>query len=139
MRITSSKTHHKAHDVYLCNASGQPITSGNRLRYDKPDFYVKNADEVYEHFTRHIKVWGEEFVESLFTNTIYYADQCEDAAWISPEVITGEKSQLPEFPFKDEPDYDNFVKWRNQNLSGNPTPCWNSDVTEDAQFFRYRL
>jgi DNA polymerase-3 subunit alpha len=132
------QAHHKAHDVYLCNASGQPITSGNRLRYDKSDFYVKNADEVYEHFTRHIKVWGEEFVESLFANTIYYADRCEDAAWISPEVMTGEKSQLPEFPFKDEPDYEQFKAWKADDSESDIKQFKKSDVPEDAQFYRYR-
>lgn len=132
------QAHHKAHDVYLCNASGQPITSGNRLRYDNPDFYVKNGDEVYEHFTRHIKVWGEEFVESLFANTIYYADRCEDAAWISPEVMTGEKSQLPEFPFKDEPDYEQFKVWKADDSESDIKQFKKSDVPEDAQFYRYR-
>lgn len=133
------KEHSKAHDVYLCDSSGQPITSGNRLRYDKPDFYIKNADEVYEHFIRHIKIWGEDFVNSLFDNSIYYADKCEDASWISPEVITGEKSQLPVFPYKDEPDYEQFIEWKNQNLSGNKiSPVWNESVPEDAQFFRYK-
>lgn len=132
------KDHYKAHDVYLCDSSGQPITSGNRLRYDKPEFYIKNSDEIYEHFARHIKVWGEEFVESLFTNTIYYSDQCEEPSWVLPEVITGEKCQLPEFPFKDEPDFAQFIEWKNQNLSGNKTPCWNPDVKDDALFYRYR-
>lgn len=132
------KEHHKAHDVYLCNASGQPITSGNRLRYDKPDFYVKNVDEVFEHFTRHMKVWGEEFVESLFENTIYYANQCEDPAWISPEVITGEKSQLPEFPYKDEPDFNDFCTWKAQNEELPFSEVYKSGVPDDAQFYRYR-
>lgn len=132
------QAHHKAHDVYLCDTSGQPITSGNRLRYDKPDFYVKNAEEVYEHFTRHMKVWGEEFVESLFENTIYYADQCEDAAWISPEVMTGEKSQLPEFPYKDEPDYEQFKAWQAEDSGFDFKQFKKSDIPEDAQFYRFR-
>lgn len=132
------QAHHKAHDVYLCDASGQPITSGNRLRYDKPEFYIKNADEVYEHFTRHIKVWGEEFVDSLFENTIYYADQCEDCAWIFPEVITGEKSQLPEFPYKDEPDYQEFLDWKTRDSETDIKEFKKDDITEDAQYYRFR-
>ncbi len=132
------QAHHKGHDVYLCNSSGQPVTSGNRLRYDKPDFYIKNADEVYEHFTRHIKVWGEEFVESLFTNSVYYADQCEDPVWISPEVMTGEKSQLPEFPFQNEPDYEQFKAWQSQDNNFDIKQFKKFDIPEDAQFYRFR-
>lgn len=124
------KEHHKAHDVYLAINSGQPLSSGNRLRYDKHEFYVKNSDEVYEHFQRHIKVWGEEFVESLFKNSVYYADQCEMAHWIDPEVSTGEKSQLPEFPYQDEPDYDEFKDWHKLHSD--------LDLAEDSLFFRYR-
>jgi len=129
------KEDHKLHDVYICNASGQPINSGARLRYDKPEFYVKNSDQVYEHFTRHIKVWGEEFVESLFTNAVELADRCEMADWIDPTVSTGEKSQLPEFPYKEEPDYDNFKTWQNTSKD---SLVYNAKADEDAQFYRYR-
>ena len=132
------KEHHRAHDVYICNSSGQPITSGSRLRYDKQEFYVKTADEVYEHFTRHMKVWGEEFVESLFENTIYYSDQCEMADWINPEVMTGEKSQLPEFPYKDEPDYEEFKYWQTGKGEYDIKDFKKTDIPEDAQFYRYR-
>lgn len=127
------KEHHKAHDVYLAINSGQPISSGNRLRYDKNDFYVKNSDEVYEHFKRHIQVWGEEFVESLFENSVYYADQCEMAHWIDPEVSTGDKSQLPEFPYQEEPDYKDFIEWKAKK-----SKIFKDDIKEDALFYRYR-
>jgi DNA polymerase III subunit alpha len=129
------KEHHSAHDAYLCIGSGQPISSGNRLRYDKHEFYIKTSDEVYEHFTRHMKVWGEEFVESLFTNTIHYADQCEEPDWISPEVMTGEASQLPEFPYQDESDYEDFTKWKTHSEH---SPVFKDGIGEDAQFYRYR-
>lgn len=138
------KEHHRAHDVYLCISSGQSISSGNRLRYDKHEFYIKNSDEVYQYFTRHMKVWGEEFVESLFMNTTHYADQCEEPDWISPEVITGDKSQLPEFPYQDEPDYEEFTKWKVHNEiewvagSSKYSPVFKGGIGEDAQFYRYR-
>lgn len=127
------KDHHKAHDAYLCIGSGQPISSGNRLIYDKHDFYVKNSDEIYEYFARHIKLWGEEFVESLFSNTVYLADKCEKPDWIDPAVSTGDKSQLPEFPYKDEEDYPVLLEWKLRKTS----PIY-ADVPEDAQFYRYR-
>ncbi len=132
------KEHHKGHDVYLCIASSQPINSGSRLRYDKHEFYVKNADEVYGYFTRHMKMWGEEFIESLFENAVYYANQCEMADWINPEVSTGEKSQLPEFPYKDEPDYEEFQWWQSSKSEYDIKEFKKSDIPEDAQFYRYR-
>jgi DNA polymerase-3 subunit alpha len=128
----TKQEHHRAHDVYLCDSSGQPITSGNRLRYDKHEFYIKDSDTIYEYFSRHMKMWGEDFVESLFTNTIYYADKCESPDWIDPAVSTGEKNQLPEFPYKDEPDLAQFENWKSSGKLVNP------NIDEDAQFYRYR-
>lgn len=132
------KEDHNRHDAYLCIGSGQPITSGNRLRYDKHEFYIKNSDQVYEHFKRHSQMWGEEFIESLFENTIYYTDKCEEPNWIDPAVSTGEKSQLPEFPFKDEPDYNDFKWWKDTQSKKKTNPAYNANVAEDALFYRYR-
>jgi DNA polymerase III subunit alpha len=127
-----NKEDHKLHDAYICISSGQPITSGSRLRYDKHEFYVKSADQVYEFFKRHIKMWGEEFVQSLFDNTVFFSNLCEDPDWIDPAVSTGDKSQLPEFPYKDEPDYQEFLEWKKDS-----SPV-KAEVPEDAQFYRYR-
>lgn len=132
------KEDHKRHDAYLCIGSGQPITSGNRLRYDKHEFYIKDSDQVYEHFKRHSKMWGEEFIESLFENTVYYADKCEEPDWIDPAVSTGEKSQLPEFPYKDEPDYLEFERWRADQMSLQTTKVMDDQIADDALFYRYR-
>jgi len=126
---------HAAHDVYTCIASGQPKTSGSRLIYDKHEFYIKNSDQIFEHFARHMPLWGEEFVESLFTNTIYYSDKCEMPDWVDPAVSTGEKSQLPDFPYKDEPDLKEFEEWK---TSGKLVELTNPNLGEDAQFYRYR-
>jgi DNA polymerase III subunit alpha len=127
----AKKEDHKTHDVYLSIGSKQPVTSGNRLIYDKDDFYVKTADEVYSYFERHIKFWGEDFVKSLFDNTIYFADKCELPSFIDPAVSTGDKHQLPSFPYESEPDYDKFLEWKK-------TSTLVDDLPEDALFFRYR-
>ena len=126
------KEDHDEHDVYICIGSGQPKTSGSRLIYDKHEFYVKNADQIFEHFSRHIQLWGDEFVESLFENTIYFSDKCENPDWIDPAVSTGEKSQLPDFPYQDEPDIKEFEAWKGTGKLAEP------NVGEDAQFYRYR-
>ena len=126
---------HEDHDAYICIASGQPKSSGSRLIYDKHEFYVKNSDQIFEHFSRHMPLWGEEFVESLFTNTIYFSDKCEIPDWIDPAVSTGEKSQLPDFPYKDEPDLAEFEAWKG---TGKLVELTNPNIGEDAQFYRYR-
>jgi intein/homing endonuclease len=128
-----TKEHNEDHDAYLCISSGQPITSGSRLKYDKPEFYVKSSDEIYKHFERHLPLWGESFVESLFENSVYFADMCEHAEWVDPAVLTGDKHQLPEFPIKDEADYTQFQVWQQS-----PSVFANTKVKEDAQFYRYR-
>jgi DNA polymerase-3 subunit alpha len=129
--------HHRAHDVYLCNGSGQPIDSGARLHYDKHEFYIKNSDQIYAYFERHLQIWGEDFVNSLFDNTVYYANQCKEPSFIDPAVVTGARSQLPDFPCKDSNDYDKFTTWKIEQEQ-NPGPLWKSDISEDAQFYRYR-
>jgi DNA polymerase III subunit alpha len=133
-----TKDQSDVHDVWLCNASGQPITSGNRLIYDKPDFYIKSADEVFEVFERHLPIWGKDFVNSLFENTEYYADKCEVAEWVLPSYVTGDKSQLPDFPYKDEPDYPEFLGWVNSNNGEVVSKAYKDGVAEDALFYRYR-
>ena len=126
------KEDHDEHDVYVCISSGQPKVSGSRLIYDKHEFYIKNSDQIFEHFSRHIQLWGEEFVESLFENTIYISDKCENPDWIDPAVSTGEKSQLPDFPYQDEPDLKEFEAWKSAGK------LVEQNVAEDAQFYRYR-
>lgn len=129
--------HARAHDVYLCNSSGQPITSGNRLKYDKHEFYMRSADSLYAHFERHMKMWGEEFVHSLFENTEYYSEQCEKPDFIDPAVVTGEKCQLPVFNMKEEKDYPDFINWVSKNKE-NPGKNYKENLNEDALFYRYR-
>jgi DNA polymerase-3 subunit alpha len=131
----TKQENHAKHDVYTCIASGQPKTSGSRLIYDKHEFYIKNSDQIFEHFSRHIQLWGEEFVESLFENTIYFSDKCENPDWIDPAVSTGEKSQLPDFPYQNEPDIKEFEEWKG---SGKLVEHTNSKLGDDAQFYRYR-
>lgn len=118
------------HDVLLANSSKQPIYSGARLKYDKNDFYVKNSLEVASYFTRHWKYWTPEFIQSLFENTVFFADQCEFPDWIDPAHVTGDKYQLPTFPIEDEPDYNEFLGWKKTYDCGS--------LKDDALFYRYR-
>jgi DNA polymerase-3 subunit alpha len=120
--------HHAAHDVLLAIGSGQPIGSGNRLKYNVKEFYVKSFYEVAQYFIRLGSIWKPDFIESLFKNTIFFADQCEDPAWIDPKFTNPSGKELPEFPVKNQPDYDDFVKWKNINAT---------NLDEDVAYLRY--
>lgn len=122
------KEHHEDHNVLLAIGSGQPIGSQNRLTFNVPDFYVKNAVEVASYFTRHANYWGEEYLRSLFENSIFLADRCEHAAFISPVYSNPSGKELPNFPVKDEPDYDKFLVWKNENAK---------ELDDDVAYMRY--
>jgi len=118
---------HKAHDVMLAIASGQPLSSGARLKYDVPDFYMKSEEEVVSKLTR---MFGEKFAQECVDNTVYFADKCEFPEWIDPKYSNPSGKELPEFPVKDQKDYKNFLQWAKQNpVEG---------IAEDSLYLRYK-
>ena len=122
--------HHRAHDVLLAIGSGQPIYSGARLKYNVPEFHVKSAIEVGQYFTRLKGFWEPDFIQGLFENTIYFADQCENAEWIDPKYSNPSGKELPEFPVKHQADYDDFLEYKK-------TSQWDN-LDEDIAYLRYR-
>ena len=103
------KEDHEIHDVLLCIGSHQTIFSGYRLKYTVPDFYLKSGDEVKNFFTRN---YGEEYAEELCRNSVYFADMCEMPDWIDPKYSNTSGKELPEFPVKDQNDYNEFLLWK---------------------------
>ncbi len=106
-----------AQDVLLAIGSGQPISSGGRLKYNVPDFYVKEEHEIMHFFSRagYEKFGKEEdksdFASMLCANTVYFADQCEVPNWIDPKFSNPSGKELPSFPIEDQPDYQEFLSW----------------------------
>lgn len=123
------KDHHRAHDVLLAIGSGQPIYSGARMTYNVSEFHVKSAVEVGYYFARLHKAWTAPFIEKCFANTRYFADLCEHAEWIDPKYSNPTGKELPEFPVKDQPDYQEFLKEKERS--------W-PKLAEDAAYLRYR-
>jgi DNA polymerase-3 subunit alpha len=105
-----NKSNHKTHDVLLAIGSHQPVYSNFRLKYSVPDFYLKSYDEVKSFFARN---YTEEVAEEFCSNSLYFANLCEDPAWIDPKYSNPSGKELPEFPVKDEPDYQEFLTWKN--------------------------
>lgn len=96
------------HDVLLAIGSHQTKYSNFRLKYPVPEFYLKTGDEVVSFFTRN---FGEDFAKEICANTIYFADMCENPEWIDPKYSNPSGKELPIFPVKDEPDYEDFKSW----------------------------
>lgn len=116
------------HDVFLAIGAHQPIFSNYRLRYPVPEFYLKTGDEVKAFFTRN---YGEDFATEICANTVHFADMCEKPDWIDPKFSNPSGKELPIFPVKDEPDYDEFLKWKKEKYE-------NSNLEEDKLFLRYK-
>ncbi len=124
-----SPKHHKANEVLLAIGCGQPVTSGQRMSYDKPDMYLKSADEVLQYFERHRPMWGDQFIDNLFANTVYLSSKCEEPDWIDPKYSNPTGKELPQFPVKDQPDYQEFLAWEKTKNTG---------LAEDVMYLRYR-
>lgn len=126
------KDQSEAHDAMLAIGAGQPIKSGARLRYISEhcngEFYVKSRDEVVKFFSRLYKEKAEEFCD----NTIYFADMCEDPVWIDPKFTNPSGRELPEFPVKNQPDYQDFLSWKKNNEL-------NSLKKEDVLYLQYSV
>ena len=99
------------HDTLLAIGSHQPKYSNFRLKYNVPDFYLKTGDEVEAFFARnYTALYGENFAKDLCANTIYFADLCENPDWIDPKFSNPSGKELPIFPVKDEPDYEDVAQ-----------------------------
>ena len=102
---------HEAHDVTLAIGSGQPITSGNRLKYSA-DFHVKSREEVKNALAQILGGYRDR-AEEFCDNTLYFANMCEEPDWIDPKYhrASDVNWELPNFPVHDQPDYLDFKEW----------------------------
>lgn len=99
-----NKDEHEAHDCMLAIGSGQPITSGNRLKYTN-EFWVRTREEVLAG----LKAFPN--AAEYCDNTLYFADMCENPDWIDPKFSNPSGKELPEFPVKNQADYEEFKQW----------------------------
>jgi len=123
-----NKEDYETHDVLLAIGAKQPIYSYYRLRYPVSDFYLKSGDEVKSFFSRN---YGDELAEEFCINSLFFASKCEDPVWIDPKYSNPSGKELPIFPVKDEPDYDDFLKWngiQKENVK---------KLDEDKRYLRY--
>lgn len=121
--------HHDSQDVLLAISAGQPVYSGQRLKFDKKDFYVKSEDEVRLYFSRHKKLWPQEFVDSMFDNVEAFVESCETPEWIDPKHTNPSGKELPEFPITDQYNFADFSEWK-QGYKEN-------HLADDVLYYRY--
>lgn len=119
---------HDAHDVVLAMSAGQPITSGNRLKYSS-EFYVKSREEIKNILTQILGSYRDR-ADEFCDNTLYFAAMCEEPDWIDPKFHRPPNVnwELPTFPVKDQPDYLEFDKWCNSK---------NVSFDEDDAYLRF--
>lgn len=125
-----NKSHHSSHDVVLSIASGQPVGSYNRLRFDVDEFYLKSAVEAAHYFVRKKHQYSPEFIQEAFENTIILSDRCEFPGWIDPKHSNPSGKELPEFPVKDAADYPQFLEWKKTHKDNH--------LDDDTLYLRYR-
>lgn len=99
-----TKDQWEAHDVLLAIGAGQPVRSGARLKYDN-EFFLRTRQEVKDFFARLYPTRAEQFCD----NTLYFADKCESPDWIDPKYSNPSGKELPEFPVKNQDNYNEFL------------------------------
>lgn len=122
------KEEHKALDMLMTISSGRSLRNRTRPRFEYPQLFLHSREEVVNFFKRN---YDEALGNELCDNTVEVSDMCERPNWVSPEVVTGDKAQLPTFKVKDEECYDNFKEWEN-NLSNEL-----KKIDEDKKYMRY--
>ncbi len=126
-----SKEQAETHDMFLAIGAMQPVYSNARLRYSTStsDLYLKSYEEVKHWFSRN---FGDEFADEICENTLYFADQCETPDWVDPKFSNPSGKELPSFPVKDEPDYQEFLRWLDIQSSDIKS------LDEDKSYLRYK-
>lgn len=133
--IVTTNTHYaeskdyRAHDTLLAIRSGQTVFSGNRLKYNVNDFYYKHQLELASFFVRLRGLYPQKFVESLFENTVYFANKCEEPEWIDLKYSNPSGKELPKFPVENQYDYDEYKSWAKDNAL---------NLDDDIGYLRYR-
>jgi len=102
------KEQFKILDMLMAISSGRSFKSRSRPKFEYPQLYLHSRQDIVDFFKRN---YCEQLGETLCDNTIDLATRFEKPEWIKPEVVTGEKVQLPTFDVKGEECYDDYCKW----------------------------
>lgn len=87
------------------------------------EFYLKTGEETHAFLSDH---YGRDVANEAVGSTVRAAGMCEEATYLEPSG-----HRLPVFPVKDEPDYEEFLEWRQQNPAS-------QGLAQDVAFMRFR-
>ncbi len=99
-----SPDQHEAHDALLAIGCGQPVKSGQRLKYES-SYYLQSREEIVNFFKRYYPTEAEEFCD----NAVEFGSLCENPLWIDPKFSNPSGRELPDFPVDKQNDYQEFI------------------------------
>jgi len=114
----------KAHDMLMAINDKKPLSDPNRHRYGIEEFYMKTGGEVLSYFS---ELFNRKTAKELCDSTMEIANKCEN----SSDYIKTDKIRFPKFDATAEDDYQDFLKWKEEENYNGKTP-------EDHAFMRYR-
>jgi DNA polymerase-3 subunit alpha len=86
------------------------------------EFYAKSGQEVYDFLSTH---YGTKVAGEAVENTVNIANMCNDSEYLGPQG-----NHLPNFRVNEEKDFDEFLSWREGNVSDH--------LSDNAAFMRFR-
>jgi DNA polymerase III alpha subunit len=119
-----TKSDATVHDVLMAINAKKPVDDPDRHRYGINEFYVKDGDEVYDFLA---KFHGEEAAEEAVSNTVKIADMIEP-----PDYMESKGNHLPVFDPSKEPDYKEFLEWREKSHTPENLPM-------DKAYMRFHI
>jgi len=84
-----NKEDYEAHDILLCIGTGRRLNDEKRFRFSSEQYYLKNAEEMWELF-------GE--VPDALTNTLEIAERCNVQIETTDTAPPERKYKIPTFP-----------------------------------------
>jgi DNA polymerase-3 subunit alpha len=103
-----TKDHAKYHDMMLAIKDKAPLSDPNRFRYGVQEMYLKPFHEITDFF-------GATIATKAMSNSIKISEACE-----MPNYLKSKGAILPQFPVKNQPDYEEFVSWWTQKYEELP-------------------
>ena len=111
------KEHAKYHDFMLAIKDKKAVDDPDRFRYGVQDMYLKTHEEVIDFF-------GPKVANIGMQNSIKIMNECAEPSYIKPKG-----AMLPSFSVSEEPDYKEFLEWKNKIKS---------TIPDDKSYLRYK-
>lgn len=100
-----NKSDAKVHDMLMAISEKSALSDKTRHRYEVEEFYMKSSQDIYKYFT---EFESKAFAQEVADNSIEIADKCVD-----PTYLDTFEPRFPKFDPKLEGDYQEFIKWNN--------------------------